>query len=264
MQTSDSPDLAALLPKVRDIAVAAGAIIHANENARHEPMTKADGSQVTRADQLSEDYIVEQLKALTPDIPIISEEAAEAGTLPKLEGDTFWLVDPLDGTALFIRGEDGYSVNIALIIEGHPALGVLSFPAQNQLFGGAGSGTAFQEDLSTNTQTNISTRTPPPEGPHIIIAKADANRDDLQDFLKDMPHAEPIEMGGTEKFYKIARGDADIYVRFGKCYEWDVAAGHAILEAAGGSVTTIYGAPYEYGAHKYLSVPFVVRGQHAE
>jgi 3'(2'), 5'-bisphosphate nucleotidase len=213
--------------------------------------TKTDNSPVTEADEKAEAIIVAGLKKSWPTIPVIAEEAAAAGRIPEFENQ-FFLVDPLDGTKEFLSRNGEFTVNIALIENGKPILGVVYAPAINQMFWGeinVGSARAQitpTENIATAKWQAIKVRALPADGATILASRS--HRDDATDaYLATLNVKQIIGAGSSLKFCTIAAGDADIYPRFGRTMEWDTAAGHAVLAAAGGKVCEADGAPLLYG-----------------
>jgi 3'(2'),5'-bisphosphate nucleotidase len=201
--------------------------------------TKGDQSPVTAADEAAEKIILEGLARLHPEIPVISEEAAAQGRIPAV-ADHFFLVDPLDGTKEFISRNGEFTVNIAEIKQGVPVAGVVFAPAVRRLFWGElGKGAA-------EGQTGIQVRKPPPDG--LTVAASRSHRDAATDeYLSKIKVKSLCSAGSSLKFCLIAAGEADLYPRFGRTMEWDTAAGHAVLLAAGGKVLTTEGIPLSYG-----------------
>ncbi len=203
---------------------------------------KDDRSPVTDADEQAEAIILARLQALFPDIPVVAEESAARGECPAI-GGRFILVDPLDGTKEFINRNGEFTVNIALIEDGRPVAGVVYAPAIDALFAGADA-VAWRE--VGGVRSNIRVRTPPEAGLTALCSRS--HPDPKSDaFLAALPIAERIEAGSSLKLCRIAEGVADIYPRFGPTMEWDIAAGHAVLAAAGGSVLKPDGATMPYG-----------------
>ncbi len=255
---SDAPlDLQALLAAVRPIAEEAGYAtlrFYGVTNAT----TKADGSPVTAADQAAEDIILPALRALTPDIPVVSEEEASKGLSPQVTGNRFWLVDPLDGTKEFLSGNGEFTVNIALIDHGVPVLGVVVVPALGDIYAGAAPGTAVLEDKTGERCINV--RPIPEDGLTVVGSRSHGDADAMQKFLGDRKVAEFRAAGSSLKLCLIARGEADLYPRLGTTMEWDIAAGHAVLRAAGGRVETLDGEDFGYGKPGYKNPHFVASG----
>ena len=251
---------AELLPHVRAIAREAGAVIMRYYEQGIGSAAKSDGSPVTEADLHCDRLICAALGQLTPDIPIVSEESAEAGRIPDVSGGSFWLVDPMDGTKEFLQRTGSFMVNIGLVRDGVPALGVLYGPARDELYAAAGLGTAIEE--VDGADRPISVRQPASDGVVVVSSRQHDNPAQLSRFLNGVPVKEHRRVGGPFKFAEIARGRADLYPSAHPSGEWDSAAGHAIVVAAGGSVETFNGGPLAYGKPRFLNPDgFVVRGQ---
>lgn len=247
---------------LRVLAEAAGkvAMRYYGRKDEMELREKADSSPVTKADEACEIFILEGLAQLTPDISIISEEAAEAGTLPELlDQHPFWLVDPLDGTREFISGSGEFTVNIALIEGGRPVMGVVHAPALGKTWIGV-DGRAF---FATNDTplSKIESRQRPKGGITIVASRRHGGGDDLEDFLAGYDIAERVSAGSSLKFCLVAQGEADLYPRFGRTMEWDTAAGQAVLEAAGGQVKTREDTPLTYGKPGFENPFFIAHGR---
>lgn len=221
---------------------------------------KDDGSPVTAADAAAEVIILKGLRDLTPDIPVIAEEAHSAGCCPTSGGDRFWLVDPLDGTREFLNRSGEFTVNIALVEHGRSVLGVVHAPALGRTFCGRVGGGAMLDDSDQPTRT-ITARPRPAAGAVVVASRRHGDADRLRAFLADMPVAEEKCVGSSLKFCLIAAGEADIYPRFGRTMEWDTAAGHAVLNAAGGSVEMEDGAPLCYGKPGFENTDFIAFGR---
>jgi 3'(2'), 5'-bisphosphate nucleotidase len=250
-------DLSALLTDVVPLAEEAGRATLQFYGGT-EAKTKADGSPVTAADQAAEDIILPKLRALTPDIPVVSEEEASKGLTPDVTGSRFWLVDPLDGTKEFISGNGEFTVNIALIENGVPVLGVVVVPARGETFAGAGVGTATLTD-SAGTRA-ISVRTPPEAGLTVVGSRSHGDASAMDAFLAGRKVADFRAAGSSLKLCLIARGEADLYPRLGTTMEWDIAAGHAVLASAGGRVETVDGEKFVYGKPDYRNPHFAAYG----
>jgi 3'(2'), 5'-bisphosphate nucleotidase len=217
---------------------------------------KADASPVTEADVRAETLILDALRKLTPQIPVIAEESVSAGNVPAI-GARFWLVDPLDGTKEFISRNGEFTVNIALVEEGTPTLGVVLAPALGRLY--AGSGTeAFVEDASGRRP--IHCRAVPAEGLTVVASRSHGDAAALDAFLGGRKVASLANAGSSLKLCLVAAGEADLYPRLGRTMEWDIAAGHAVLLAAGGSVTDLQHAPLRYGKPGFDNPHFVASG----
>jgi 3'(2'), 5'-bisphosphate nucleotidase len=255
-----------MLLALADVAYDAGKIIlrhYAEEIVAHK---KDDHSPVTAADVEAERFILSRLHHLAPGVPIVAEEEVAAGRLPKTEGH-FFLVDPLDGTKEFINRNGEFTVNIAEIMHGKPVRGVVHAPAKERLFFGETLSGAFEIEAKAGgapdfaEARSIRVRAAPKDG--LVAVASRTHRDKKTDeYLQAYPVREFITAGSSLKFCLVAAGEADIYPRHGTTMEWDTAAGHAVLAAAGGSVTKLDGAPFLYGktAVKFENPHFVARG----
>ena len=220
---------------------------------------KRDQSPVTLADTRAEAVILRRLAAAS-DIPIISEEQAEADGLPASAAERFWLVDPLDGTKEFIKRNGEFTVNIALIEHGRPILGVVGIPVQGLIYAAAGPGTAHRRNAD-GTLVPIETRVCPVEGATVTSSRSHATNDELDRLLATRQVADRKTAGSALKFCLVAEGAADLYPRMGPTMEWDTAAGHAVLEAAGGRMTRLDGTPFRYGKPGFLNPGFLAEGR---
>lgn len=245
------------------IAEDAGRVIMEIYRAGFEVTEKQDNTPVTEADHAAEAVILPRLAALTPDVPVISEEAAAKGTLPDGVGATFWAVDPLDGTREFIRRSDEFSVNIGLIRDGLPVFGVLHGPAMHVTYYTPACGRAACTKAGAPA-INIHARPAPEEGLTVVGSRSHGSSHKTAVFLADKPVARTLVMGSALKFGLLAEGVADLYPRFGPTSEWDTAAGHALLNAAGGRIETTDGGPLQYGKKKYLNPGFIAWGASAQ
>ena len=250
-------DLQTLLAAIKPIAEQAGRATMAFYGLS-ESMEKADGSPVTAADQAAEDVILPALRHLTPDIPVVSEEEASKGLSPDVTGSRFWLVDPLDGTKEFLSGNGEFTVNIALIEHGAPVLGVVVVPALGETYAGAAPGTATLADK--HGERAIGVRTPPEEGLTVVGSRSHNDAAAMDSFLAGRQVARFRAAGSSLKLCLIARGQADLYPRLGTTMEWDIAAGHAVLRAAGGRLTLLDGSAFLYGKPHYRNAHFAAYG----
>ena len=240
---------------VMEIVRQAGEAIRAVARRGARMRRKADSTPVTDADEAANRLIVERLAALTPDIPIVAEESVR----PERPGPRFWLVDPLDGTREFIAGRDEYTVNIALVVSGRPVLGVVGAPATGLCFSGVEGRGAWRED-ATGARRAVAARAAPHDGAAALASRS--HRDSETDaWLATAGVARTMRIGSSLKFCLIAEGAADVYPRFGRTMEWDTAAGHAILAAAGGSVRTVGGGSLTYGKPGFENPHFIARGR---
>lgn len=252
-------DLTTLLPPLEELARRAGAAILEVYHSDFAVETKGDSSPVTAADQRAEAIILPGLAELTPGIPVVAEEEAAAGRIPEVGDGPFWLVDPLDGTKEFVKRNGEFTVNIGLIKDGVPALGVVLAPAQGVLWSGA-AGQAFKVD-ERGERRAIACRALPARGAVVLTSRSHRNPEALTAWMAQFPDATLDFAGSSLKFCKVADGSADLYPRFGPTSEWDTAAASAVLLAAGGSVTTFDGAPLAYAKPRFRNPDFIARGK---
>ena len=248
-----------LLDRIIPIAREAGTIVMRIYGTEFEVGGKRDASPVTEADRRAEALILPALSRIEPGSRIVSEEAACADPIPTVEEELFWLVDPLDGTREFIDRNGEFTVNIALIERGTPVLGVVLAPASGRLFGGAAGAGAFVEDESGRRMT-IACRRVPAAGLTVVSSRSHGDVDALDAYLAGRAVASRVTAGSSLKFCLVAGGEADLYPRFGRTMEWDTAAGHAVLRAAGGRVTDLSGAELRYGKPDFANPHFVATG----
>jgi len=242
-----------------EICEAAAALVLPLWRSGIEVLTKADESPVTVADQRGEKLILEHLAKQFPDIPVISEEhASEFGT-PEAIGPRFFLVDPVDGTKAFVRGDPNFTVNIALIQDGRPVAGAVCAPPTGE--------TWFTQDGVAMKRTNGGPAAQVhvrewPKGKAVALVSHTMKEETTRKLAEEYGFDVPEPMDSSIKFCRIAEGSADIYPRHGPTMEWDIAAGHAVLEAAGGTVLTLEGQPFAYGkaADGFRNGWFVARG----
>ena len=271
---------AAWLPAVEALTRRAGEVVMAVYATDFEVQGKADASPVTLADQQAEAVILSGLRALTPHLPIVAEEAMAAGDAPALTaGGRFWLVDPLDGTREFVARNGQFTVNIALIDNGRPVLGVVLAPAvvvANPGPGGAPGGASLgclyagmvgqgAWAVDAAGRRAIRCRTAPPEGLTVLASRSHGDEAALQAFLSrhlaGRRVAQLATAGSSLKLCLLAAGQADLYPRLGRTMEWDIAAGHAVLAAAGGSICRVdNGAPLVYGKPGFENPHFFACG----
>ena len=210
-----------------------------------EVTQKSDATPVTEADLASERVIVEILRGAFPEIPIVSEETVpEAGFASPAA--RFWLVDPLDGTKEFIARNGEFAVLIGLVENGRPVLGVVHGPAIDVIYAAHGLGTAAMRQGGGGFAP-IRAREPAPDGVVVVHSRSHENSRRLAEYFQDRPVQQRQVCGSALKFGRLAAGEADFYPRFGPTMEWDTAAGQAVLEAAGGHVFGLDGAPLAYG-----------------
>ncbi len=246
-----------LLVAVGLIARRAGEAILEIYGGDHGVRTKADDSPVTDADQRAEAIIVPALEALAPGVQVVAEEACAAHGMPQV-GAEFWLVDPLDGTREFINRNGEFTVNVALVQHGVPVLGVVLAPALDRLFVGAAGVGAWVEEHGERRPIRV--RAPGERGLVVVGSRSHGDADALDRFLAGRRVAELRAAGSSLKFCLIAAGEADLYPRLGRTMEWDIAAGHAVLAAAGGRVERLDGNPMIYGKAGFENPHFVAWG----
>ena len=247
-----------LLPDIVKLADDASDAIMAIYRSDFETKIKNDQSPVTEADIVAEKIILEGLSQLTPNLPVVAEEQVADGETPILSSPYYWLVDPLDGTKEFVRRNDEFTVNIALVRTNFPILGVVCAPAlKSSYWGAAGHGAFCRENGNI---VPIAVNVPKDDGVSIISSRHHGNNRELQDFLATFNVVQTLEAGSSLKFCMVAKGDADLYPRFGPTCEWDTAAGHAILDAAGGQVTNVDGSPFLYRKKNFRNSNFIAWG----
>jgi len=222
---------------------------------------KADGSPVTAADEAAEAVIRDGLEHLSPALPIISEEEAERNR-PNITGGSYFLVDPLDGTKEFIAGRDEYTINIALVADGAPILGVIAAPALGLIWRGiVGRGAERLEFSGQQAETPQAIKTRPrPERELIVMVSRSHLEARTQAYLDRFPQVRRVGCGSSVKFCRLAEGSADLYPRLAPTHDWDIAAGHAILVAAGGSVIDPDGSALRYGSPTLIIPAFLAWG----
>jgi 3'(2'), 5'-bisphosphate nucleotidase len=221
---------------------------------------KADGSPVTSADLAAEAIICEGLKRLAPDVPIISEEQEAREKQQAFRGGSYFLVDPLDGTREFIAGRDEYTINIALMTAGAPLLGIICAPALRIFWRGVvGRGADRILGTDTDVPNPIHTRPWPRDKPVVMISRSHLEAQ-TKAYVDGLPGAQLVSCGSSIKFCRLAEGAADLYPRLAPTHDWDIAAGHAILKAAGGCVTAPDGTDIVYGTNELLIPAFLAWG----
>lgn len=245
-------------------ALEAGSAAHKIFRGDLKLAQKKDNSPVTAADHAAEAIILRRLGALLAPIPIIAEEEVAAGRVPVI-GQTFFLVDPLDGTREFVAGRPEFTVNIALVRDGAPMLGVVYAPATGGLFGGDVAGahafraTASRDGADGGARAPIHVRRAPPAGLTVVASRSHPSPK-MRAYLTGYEVEKIVSIGSSLKFCLLASGDADLYPRLGTTMEWDTAAGHAVLLAAGGAVVTAEGRPLLYGKPGFSNPWFIATG----
>jgi 3'(2'), 5'-bisphosphate nucleotidase len=262
----DSPDIKADRALAEALAGAvrrAGERIVARRKAGLSVETKADATPVTEADREAEGIILDALRKLAPKVPVVAEEEVAGGRIPDV-GSEFVLVDALDGTRDFVNGGDDFTVNVALVRNGSPVLGVVCAPARRRLWIGIAGDGAYSVDES-NAWHPIRVR-PAHPAPFDIVASRSHRTPETDAFIARFPGSRIVAAGSSLKFCTVAEGKADLYPRLGSTSQWDTAAGDAVLRAAGGRVLTLEGKPLRYGPGKapgaaaFLNPWFVAAG----
>ena len=248
----DRDAAAALMEPLTDLVARAGAAIMAVDRRAMAIADKADGSPVTEADLAADRIIDEGLARLIPDVPALSEERAHPVRLPYR--GSFFLIDPLDGTKEFVAGRSEFTVNLALVTGATPLLGIIGAPALGLIWRGLvgrGAERLRTEGTSARSAEPIHTRTLPRRGDPWIAAVSRSHGDTRSEaFIASRPGAVRERFGSAVIFGRLAEGAADIYPRLAPTSEWDVAAGHAVVTAAGGKVTDAEGAELRFGQRR--------------
>ncbi len=245
-------------------AIEAGKVAHDVYRGGFKVTHKADASPVTEADHAAEAVILQALERVAPGIPIIAEEEVAAGRVPAVDRE-FFLVDPLDGTKEFIQKRGDFTVNIALIRDRVPVLGVVFAPAKSRLFAGnVPARVVFRSDQSTDEpgfapREPIHVRPVPQEGITAVSSRSHSTPQ-TDAYLSLCNVSDRVSVGSSLKFCLVAGGEADLYPRLGPTMEWDTAAGHAVLLASGGSVWAPGGVPLQYGKPGFRNPYFIASG----
>lgn len=247
-------------------AVAAGRAALDIYRAGFTVTRKADQSPVTAADHAAERIILEHLARVAPAIPVVAEEQAAAGSIPQVR-EEFFLVDPLDGTKEFVHRRGEFTVNIALIRQRLPALGVVYAPVGGMLYAGnVATARAFRCTHPTDAATApagprepLRVRPVPADGVTAVVSRSHSTPE-TDAYLSHYKISDRVSVGSSLKFCLIAAGEADLYPRLGPTMEWDTAAGHAVLAAAGGKVLAPGGQPLAYGKPDFRNSFFIASG----
>lgn len=249
----------AVLAVLESLALEAGRRIMAIRAHGFAAETKPDCSPVTQADREAEAIILTGLRAHFPGVAVVAEEEAAAGAAPQVTGKTFFLVDPLDGTREFVRGGADFTVNIALVRDGAPLLGVVYAPALATLYAGRpGMAEAVDADGRHQPGARRAITARQAGAPLKILASRSHRTAQTDAFIARLQPAELVAVGSSLKFCLLAAGEADLYPRLGRTMQWDTAAGDAVLRAAGGVTVTLEGAPLRYGGDVMAGdAPFV-------
>ena len=242
----------ALIEPLTGLVVEAGVAVLAINRHAINIEHKGDGSPVTQADLCADRIISAGLRRLIPEVPTLSEERVRQAEAPYR--GSFFLIDPLDGTKEYVAGRNEFTVNVALVTNGTPLLGIVAAPALGLLWRGlvgAGAERLRIDEVKPGTAEPVHTRPMPKRGEPWIAAVSRSHADTMTEaFIGRRPGAVRLKLGSAIKFGRLAEGEADIYPRLAPTSEWDVAAGHAVVTAAGGKVTDADGSPLRFGQRR--------------
>jgi len=225
-------------PQVVDVAKKAGDAIMEVYKRDFEIYEKSDKSPLTEADLASHKVIVESLKELTPDLPILSEESSKEEIESRMSWQTYWLIDPLDGTKEFIKKNSEFTVNIALVHRNKTMFGVVYAPALEVVYWGGRDIGSRKLENGIESSINVANRKQNTKDMKVVGSRSHQSQEFI-DFIADYPGAEIVSMGSSLKLCLVAEGSADLYPRLGLTSEWDTAAAHAVVEGAGGSIVSL-------------------------
>ena len=243
-----------LIDPVVTLAIDAGRKILEVYSSDFEVQSKDDDSPLTQADLASHHCIVAGLEALTPDIPIISEESELPEFAERSQWDRYWIIDPLDGTKEFVNRNGEFTVNIALIDKQKPVFGVVHVPVQDKTYWGCEGIGAKRRDSNGHVESiQVSAAS---SDPVRVVGSRSHRGAGLDAYLESLGECDMIPMGSSLKFCVIAEGGADLYPRLGLTSEWDTAAAQAVVEQAGGSVVTLDGKPMKYNTKEDILNPY--------
>jgi len=249
-----------LLPRVREAVAGAGEAIMAvyNDPATPKVVDKDDNSPLTEADLAANRILVERLKALTPDVPILSEESKQAPWSERKQWNELWIVDPLDGTREFLKRNGEFTVNVALVRDHEPVLGVVYAPALNRWYFASIEDGAWRQD-DQREPVRIEAGQKQFDRPWQVVGSRSHNTREVEDFVARLGSAEFVAMGSSLKLCLVADGSADIYPRLGPTCEWDTCAAQAVVEAAGGRVVDAQtGESLTYNAREEVLNPWFI------
>ena len=245
----------ALLPKLISLTSVAGEIIMSLQNESTDFTVKSDSTPLTRADNASHNLITDTLEEITPDIPILSEESKETSFSVREKWQKYWLIDPLDGTRNFIEGSKEFCINIAFIENNYPVFGLIYSPSMKAHYYRLPQQESIK--LIDNVAHKICTKKPK-RWEKIVFGRYSQNNKQLQKHLRSKTNFETFRLGSALKFCLIAEGIYHYYPKFGRCSEWDTAAGVCILEGAGGKVEDLQGQPLQYNTKEDTTSPTFV------
>ena len=236
----------------KDIVIETGKIVMEIYNRDDLDIRGPYNSPQTEADRQASSYMISELKKEFPEIGVISEEDKE--TWENVHKEKFFLIDPIDGTKEFIKKTGEFTINIGLISNKKPVAGVVYAPAIDELY------LAGDQNSAELNDEEINTRTPSKEGLDIMVSRSHLDEDKMRDFLSDYKIRSFIKAGSSLKICRVAAGKADLYPRLGPTMEWDIAAAHAVLNAAGGKITKIDGSDFNYGKETLKNTEFIASG----
>jgi 3'(2'), 5'-bisphosphate nucleotidase len=242
----------ALLPKLISLTSVTGETIMSLQNKSSGFIVKSDSTPLTQADNTSHNLITDALEKITPDIPILSEESKETSFSVREKWQKYWLIDPLDGTRDFIEGSKEFCINIAFIENNYPVFGLIYSPSMKAHYYRLPQQESIK--LIDNVAHKICTKKPK-RWKKIVFGRYSQNNKQLQQHLRSKTNFETFRLGSALKFCFIAEGIYHYYPKFGKCSEWDTAAGVCILEGAGGKILDLQGQPLEYNTKENTSSP---------
>ena len=243
-----------IVEKLKDTFLEAGKTAKEISSRGVKITIKADKTPVTDGDLAVDKLLRNKITNLTPDIPIISEETVNLETKNKYK--TFWLIDPIDGTKDYIVNKDEYTLNASLILNLKPVIGMVYAPKKNRLFFSYGKNFAFEIYNDKKTILNCKKKN---TNEIIALINSDDTPNEVLDIYKKHKVSQKIRMSSSLKFCVLAAGEADIYAAKARAYEWDIAAGHAILEHAGGMITTHDGEKILYGKENYKNSSIIAK-----
>ncbi len=256
VDSASNPPLEAIVSLAKEAGLAIMALYNEGEL---DVRLKEDVSPVTRADLAAHRVILAGLQELTPMVPVLSEESESIPYSERQRWETYWLVDPLDGTKEFIKRNGEFTVNIALIVRGEPLLGVVHAPALGRTYSAVLGKGAFRQESSRERPSRIVVHRKGGRKLKVVVSRSHPGAE-AEAFLRALGTYDTVQIGSSLKFCLVAEGSADIYPRFGPTREWDTAAGHCVLSSAGGAMTDLHGQPLRYNKPDLLNPPFIATG----
>jgi len=256
VRLTDELRWAALLEEITPAIRQAGSLIERMKAVGLAERTKSDRSPVTEADEAAEQLLEDAIRRADPAAVVVGEEAAAVGEVPA-PGQSYWLIDPLDGTRDFLGGGEDYSVNVGLVVDGVPVLGLVLHPPSGTLWSGARGLGAWKES-ARHGRTPIHSR--PVASPPVVVTSRSHLDPQTSAWVAQIDNAIVHPSGSSIKLCLVAEGTADIYPRFGPTSEWDTAAADAVLRAAGGRMLDVDGSDFCYGRPRFINPPFLAVG----